>query len=84
MASDTNKVWRIVDAAARSRCGRAEPVRLVGPIDRFVDGGGIWLELTTETGELTVADVRWTRVRPRAGTGRPTSSSAPTTASTTA
>jgi galactofuranosylgalactofuranosylrhamnosyl-N-acetylglucosaminyl-diphospho-decaprenol beta-1,5/1,6-galactofuranosyltransferase len=59
MASDTNKVWRIV-AAHDTRDATGEAVRLVGPIDRFVDGGGMWLELTTETGELTVADVRWT------------------------
>ncbi len=59
MASDTNKVWRIV-AAHDARGATGEAVRMVGPIDRFVDGGGMWLELTTETGELTVADVRWT------------------------
>ncbi len=57
MASDTNKVWRIV-AAAEVR-DATEPVRLVGPIDRFVDGGGMWLEFTTETGALAVSDVRW-------------------------
>jgi galactofuranosylgalactofuranosylrhamnosyl-N-acetylglucosaminyl-diphospho-decaprenol beta-1,5/1,6-galactofuranosyltransferase len=60
MASDTNKVWRIVAAA---EVDGAQDVRLVGPIDRFVDGGGMWLEFTTETGELTVSDVRW-RVTP--------------------
>ena len=60
MASDTNKVWRIVDAA---QVDGSEEVRLVGPIDRFVDGGGMWLEFTTETGELAVSDVRW-RVTP--------------------
>jgi galactofuranosylgalactofuranosylrhamnosyl-N-acetylglucosaminyl-diphospho-decaprenol beta-1,5/1,6-galactofuranosyltransferase len=60
MASDTNKVWRIVDAA---QVEGSEEVRLVGPIDRFVDGGGMWLEFTTETGELAVSDVRW-RVTP--------------------
>ncbi len=59
VASDTNKVWRIVDAH-EARGANGEPVRLVGRIDRFVDGGGIWLEAVTETGEMTVADVRWT------------------------
>ena len=44
MASDTNKVWRIVDAAAVEG---TQNVRLLGPIDRFVDGGAMWLELTT-------------------------------------
>jgi galactofuranosylgalactofuranosylrhamnosyl-N-acetylglucosaminyl-diphospho-decaprenol beta-1,5/1,6-galactofuranosyltransferase len=59
MASDTNKVWRIV-ATVDVRDGEATAVRLVGPVDRFVDGGGMWLEITTETGELTVSGVRWT------------------------
>lgn len=59
MASDTNKVWRIVDAYEADDAG-AVPVRLRGAIDRFLDGGGMWLEITTETGELTVSDVRWT------------------------
>ncbi len=58
MASDTNKVWRIVDAAQVSGAD-GEAVRLVGALDRFVDGGGMWLEFTTETGTLTVSDVRW-------------------------
>jgi galactofuranosylgalactofuranosylrhamnosyl-N-acetylglucosaminyl-diphospho-decaprenol beta-1,5/1,6-galactofuranosyltransferase len=59
MASDTNKVWRIV-AARDVRDATSEKIRLVAAVDRFVDGGGMWLELTTETGELSVTDVRWT------------------------
>jgi galactofuranosylgalactofuranosylrhamnosyl-N-acetylglucosaminyl-diphospho-decaprenol beta-1,5/1,6-galactofuranosyltransferase len=59
MASDTNKVWRAVDARAVERADGVA-IRLVGPIDRFVDGGGMWLELTTETDGLTASDVRWT------------------------
>jgi galactofuranosylgalactofuranosylrhamnosyl-N-acetylglucosaminyl-diphospho-decaprenol beta-1,5/1,6-galactofuranosyltransferase len=65
MASDTNKVWRIV-AAHDVDGSEGTAVRLVAPIDRFIDGGGMWIELTTETGELTVSDVRWT-----VSTGRP-------------
>src|SRR5690606_19917365 len=64
MASDTNKVWRIV-AAVDVQGGEDTAVRLVGPIDRFVDGGGMWLEIATETDELTVSDVRWTVAAPR-------------------
>ncbi len=61
MASDTNKVWRIVDGVEIYTAvdGVAE-ITLVGPVDRFLDGGGMWLEITTETGVLTVSDVRWT------------------------
>jgi galactofuranosylgalactofuranosylrhamnosyl-N-acetylglucosaminyl-diphospho-decaprenol beta-1,5/1,6-galactofuranosyltransferase len=64
MASDTNKVWRIVDAADVADADEVS-IRLTGPIDRFVDGGGMWLDISTETGELTVTDVRWTVLAPR-------------------
>lgn len=59
MASDTNKVWRIVDAHEADGAEGAA-VRLTGAVDRFVDGGGMWLEITTETGGLTVSGVHWT------------------------
>jgi galactofuranosylgalactofuranosylrhamnosyl-N-acetylglucosaminyl-diphospho-decaprenol beta-1,5/1,6-galactofuranosyltransferase len=59
VASDTNKVWRYV-SAQDVRGADGTVVRLVGRIDRFFDGGGMWLEFTTETGELTVSDVKWT------------------------
>ncbi|WP_407692226.1 glycosyltransferase [Pseudonocardia xinjiangensis] len=59
MASDTNKVWRIVEAHD-VRDADGSTIRLTGPVDRFVDGGGMWLEFTTETGHLTVSDVTWT------------------------
>lgn len=58
MASDSNKVSRII-AAHDVEDATGEEIRLVGRVDRFVDGGGMWLEITTETGELTVSDVRW-------------------------
>jgi galactofuranosylgalactofuranosylrhamnosyl-N-acetylglucosaminyl-diphospho-decaprenol beta-1,5/1,6-galactofuranosyltransferase len=64
MASDTNKVWRIVDAHDLQGADRVS-IRLSGRIDRFVDGGGMWLDVSTETGELTVSDVRWTVAAPR-------------------
>ena len=58
MASDANKVWRIV-AAEDVHDADGLGVRLVGQLDRFVDGGGLWLELTTESAPMTVEDVRW-------------------------
>jgi galactofuranosylgalactofuranosylrhamnosyl-N-acetylglucosaminyl-diphospho-decaprenol beta-1,5/1,6-galactofuranosyltransferase len=64
MASDANKVSRIV-AAEDVRDAEGLAVRLVAQIDRFVDGGGLWLELTTESGPMTVADVRWAVAPPR-------------------
>jgi galactofuranosylgalactofuranosylrhamnosyl-N-acetylglucosaminyl-diphospho-decaprenol beta-1,5/1,6-galactofuranosyltransferase len=59
LASDTNKVWRIVDVQDIDTTAQT-PVRLTAAIDRFVDGGGLWLEIATETGQLRVADVGWT------------------------
>ena len=64
MASDTNKVWRIVDVQDVQDADHVS-IRLTGRIDRFVDGGGMWLDISTETGELTVTDVRWTVLAPR-------------------
>ncbi|WP_433505163.1 glycosyltransferase [Pseudonocardia halophobica] len=64
MASDTNKVARTV-AVAEVTTESPTSFRLTGPIDRFVDGGGMWLDLATEVGELTVAAVRWTVRAPR-------------------
>jgi galactofuranosylgalactofuranosylrhamnosyl-N-acetylglucosaminyl-diphospho-decaprenol beta-1,5/1,6-galactofuranosyltransferase len=67
LASDTNKVSRIVDAVDVGTPAGPETreVRLSAPIDRFLDGGGMWLEITTETGELTVSEVRWSVLAPR-------------------
>lgn len=58
-ASDTNKVFRIVDAhEVREDDGAV--VRLRGALDRFLDGGGLWLELSSDIDRMTVSDVRWT------------------------
>jgi galactofuranosylgalactofuranosylrhamnosyl-N-acetylglucosaminyl-diphospho-decaprenol beta-1,5/1,6-galactofuranosyltransferase len=42
-----------VEDAART------PVTLPAAIDRFVDGGALWLEMQTAAGALTVEQVRW-------------------------
>ncbi len=62
MASDTNKVARAVDVADVDADGAH--VVLAGRVDRFVDGGGMWVEMATETDEMTVADVRWSVAHP--------------------
>jgi galactofuranosylgalactofuranosylrhamnosyl-N-acetylglucosaminyl-diphospho-decaprenol beta-1,5/1,6-galactofuranosyltransferase len=58
LASDTNGVWRIV-ATEDVENATEHVVRFVGPIDRFLDGGGMYLELSTELAEMMVSDVRW-------------------------
>lgn len=50
-----------------------EHVRLDAQLDKFLDGGALWLDLETEGGTLTVSNVRWTvdspeRIRPTAVT----------------
>ncbi len=65
LASDTNKVSRIV-AAVDVHDAVAQTVRLPALVDRFVDGGGLWIEASTETAELTVSGVRWTVAAPAA------------------
>ncbi len=37
-----------------------ETVRLTAPIDRFVDGGALWLDIETGAEQLVVENVRWT------------------------
>jgi galactofuranosylgalactofuranosylrhamnosyl-N-acetylglucosaminyl-diphospho-decaprenol beta-1,5/1,6-galactofuranosyltransferase len=63
LASDTNKVWRIVDACDVDGVTE-QVVTLTARLDRFLDGGGLWLELSTETGEMTVSGVEWTVAAP--------------------
>src|SRR3954454_12320249 len=36
-----------------------QPVRLTAAVDRFVDGGALWLEVETTVAGLTVEQVRW-------------------------
>ncbi|EIE97168.1 glycosyltransferase [Saccharomonospora glauca] len=50
-----------------------EHVVLEAPLDKFLDGGALWLDLETEAGRLTVTNVRWTvespeKIRPTAVT----------------
>lgn len=64
IASDTNKVRRIV-AAERIRSTGDKKLQLTGAIDRFLDGGGLWLEFSTDSGNLVVSEVTWTVAAPR-------------------
>src|SRR5690606_1631681 len=52
---------------------KGEHVRLDAPLDKFLDGGALWLDLETESGTLPVSNVRWTvdspeKIRPTAVT----------------
>ncbi|AEA22463.1 glycosyltransferase [Pseudonocardia dioxanivorans CB1190] len=62
MASDTNRIPRIV-AAQDVIEAEAVALRFEVRVDRFTDGGGLWLELGTGAGELAVSEVRWSVAR---------------------
>jgi galactofuranosylgalactofuranosylrhamnosyl-N-acetylglucosaminyl-diphospho-decaprenol beta-1,5/1,6-galactofuranosyltransferase len=64
MASDSKGRPRPV-AARRLDGTSAEPVTLTVPIDRFVDGGALWLEVETGADTLTLERVRWSVEMPR-------------------
>jgi galactofuranosylgalactofuranosylrhamnosyl-N-acetylglucosaminyl-diphospho-decaprenol beta-1,5/1,6-galactofuranosyltransferase len=69
-ASDSEGVGRIV-AAQDVRGATHTEITLTGPIDKFNDGGAMWLELATDEQALTVHQARWTvappaKVRPTA------------------
>ena len=59
VASDSEGEARTVAAHRVGEVDR-EPLRLPTRIDRFVDGGALWLEVETTTGAFVLDDVRWT------------------------
>lgn len=64
VASDSEGETRVV--AATEVGGQPGTVRLTARLDRFVDGGYLWLDLETGDGELTVERLRWTVPAPPA------------------
>jgi galactofuranosylgalactofuranosylrhamnosyl-N-acetylglucosaminyl-diphospho-decaprenol beta-1,5/1,6-galactofuranosyltransferase len=58
MASDSDGAPRTV-ATHQVEDAHSEPVELSVAIDRFVDGGALWLDLQTTTAGMTVERVRW-------------------------
>nr|WP_042184342.1 glycosyltransferase [Kibdelosporangium sp. MJ126-NF4]CEL16234.1 Galactofuranosyl transferase [Kibdelosporangium sp. MJ126-NF4]CTQ94159.1 Galactofuranosyl transferase (EC 2.-.-.-) [Kibdelosporangium sp. MJ126-NF4] len=68
-ASDYEGVSRTVASSVVSADG---PITLSAKLDRFIDGGALWLDIETGVGQtLTVSGVRWTVAPPEAL--RPTS-----------
>ena len=59
-ASDTNGVPRTVAV----HDAQTEDVRLEARLDRFLDGGGLWIEIVTDDAELLLHDARWTVAAP--------------------
>ena len=69
MASDSEGTPRTI-ATHRVVDAHSEPVELTVAIDKFIDGGALWLELETTTAGMTVEQVRWSvaQTRPRRAT----------------
>ena len=66
LASDIAGHRRIVDSVDVTRSG---VVSMTASLDKFVDGGALWLEITAAGGSVDIADLKWTvaapeRVRP--------------------
>ncbi|MHC1561852.1 glycosyltransferase [Actinomycetospora sp. C-140] len=64
-ASDTNGVPRTLAV----HDAQAEDLRLSAPLDRFLDGGGLWIEIVTDDAELVLHDARWTVAAPATDRG---------------
>lgn len=58
-ASDSRGDMRTAASATVSGAD-GETVKLTAPIDRFVDGGALWLDIETGGERLVVENVRWT------------------------
>ncbi len=63
LASDTKGDTRVV-LSTRVADAHEQHVTMTPAIDRFVDGGALWLELAAERGTLAAHDVRWEVVAP--------------------
>jgi galactofuranosylgalactofuranosylrhamnosyl-N-acetylglucosaminyl-diphospho-decaprenol beta-1,5/1,6-galactofuranosyltransferase len=63
VASDSRGGERTV-TSQQVEGGDGTPVRLAASIDRFVDGGALWLELETAATDLTAEHVRWSVAGP--------------------
>ncbi|WP_433592422.1 glycosyltransferase [Nocardia sp. CA-145437] len=60
-ASDIAGHRRVVDTAVVEETGR---VTLLAPLDMYVDGGAIWLEIEALGGEAVITDLEWTAAAP--------------------
>ncbi|MGH3904505.1 MAG: glycosyltransferase, partial [Pseudonocardiaceae bacterium] len=64
VASDAHGVTRVVGTAEVHDADAEQELTLTVPLDRFVDGGALWLELATQAETLTVGNARWSVAAP--------------------
>ncbi|MFD9615084.1 hypothetical protein ACFWWS_37555 [Streptomyces sp. NPDC059083] len=60
-ASDIAGHRRVVDTAVVKETGR---VVLRAPLDMYIDGGALWLEIEALGGEAVITDLEWTAAAP--------------------
>jgi galactofuranosylgalactofuranosylrhamnosyl-N-acetylglucosaminyl-diphospho-decaprenol beta-1,5/1,6-galactofuranosyltransferase len=63
VASDMQGETRVVAAKVIHHAER-ETMRITAALDRFLDGGFLWLDVATEDGELVIEQLRWTVAPP--------------------
>ncbi|MFD0362056.1 glycosyltransferase [Nocardia sp. GCM10030253] len=61
VASDIAGHRRIIETAEITASG---PLTLTAPLDQYVDGGALWLELDAAGGDLGITELTWTSVAP--------------------
>lgn len=66
VSDDFSPTTRIVERADVETGGDPAPLTLRAPLDRYLDEGHLWLEISTTTGTLTVSDVTVTTSTPAA------------------
>ncbi len=54
-AAGENRTIRVATTTTRE----AQTVRLRGELDRFLDGGSLWIDVESTAGDVTVESVRW-------------------------
>jgi galactofuranosylgalactofuranosylrhamnosyl-N-acetylglucosaminyl-diphospho-decaprenol beta-1,5/1,6-galactofuranosyltransferase len=64
VASDSDGLPRVVHAEPVEAAQSAH-VEVTAALDRFVDGGALWMEFRTDEGTLVVRHARWTVVAPK-------------------
>ncbi|MCT2586691.1 glycosyltransferase [Actinophytocola gossypii] len=63
IASDIDGELRTI--AVHDLSGQGDQVTLTAALDKFVDGGFLWVRFTTDDAELTVERLRWTVAPPK-------------------
>jgi galactofuranosylgalactofuranosylrhamnosyl-N-acetylglucosaminyl-diphospho-decaprenol beta-1,5/1,6-galactofuranosyltransferase len=64
VASDAEGETRVVTVQAVD-AAKGSLVRLTAPLDKFLDGGFLWLDIATDDSDLVIEKLRWTVAPPK-------------------